>query len=586
MPLILGLNAYHADAAAALLCDGQVLAAVEEERLRRVKHWAGLPTRAAAACLAIAGAEARDLDAIAVNRRPGAALGAKTLFALRHPAALARAPDRLANRRAFAAAPVQIAADLGAGRVRGLAVGHHAAHLAYAAASAPWHDGAAVSVDGFGDFLSTLTARVREGEPVATGRVSFPHSLGVLYQAVTQHLGFPNVGDEYKAMGLAAHGRQNRVDALDRLIRLRRGGRFALNLRYFRHTRPGFAYRWHGGAPKVGALFGPQVEDLLGPARAPSDPIEPIHADLAASLQAVYERTLWHVLRHASARAHGAASLALAGGCAHNVVANARIPAETPFTRVHVPPAPGDAGGAVGAALVAHRRLTGRPARPVDAGAYLGPEIADADVAAALAARAGALRQAGCRVGWQPPDEMARAAAQAIAGGKLVGWVQGRMEWGPRALGARSLLADPRRADVRALLNDRIKQRETFRPFAAAVLDARLAEWFDTDRLDGAQDLRWMSMAVPVRPARRARVPAIVHADGSSRPQRVTAADAPRFHDLIVRFEALTGVPMLLNTSLNRQTPIVCTPGEALDLFLETGLHRLCVGGATVVRDG
>ena len=582
MVLILGLNAYHADASAALLADGQVVAAVEEERLTRIKHCAGLPVRAAVACLAIAGADARDLDAIAVNRRPGAALGAKARFTLTHPAALARIPDRLANRRAFAAAPEEIARELGLepASVRAIAVGHHAAHLASAAGTAPWDVGAAVSIDGFGDFLSTLIARQTDGGPVATGRVVFPHSLGVLYQAVTQHLGFPDIGDEYKVMGLAAHGRPVHTAAFAPLIRLRPAGRFALNLRYFRHTRAGFAYSWQDGAPHVGTLFRPQVAALLGAARAPDDPIDQSHADLACSLQAVYEGALWHVLRHAKRRAPGTRSLALAGGCAHNVVANAKIPAETPFTRVHVPPAPGDAGGAVGAALIAHRRLTGRAAARVRVGAYLGPDIADDDVRHVLDLRTAAVRAAGCRVDWLAPSEMAGAAARALADGELVGWVQGRMEWGPRALGARSLLADPRRADVRELLNARIKRREAFRPFAAAVLREAMADWFDTD-----QDLPWMSMAVPVRAARRAQVPAVVHADGTCRPQSVSAAQAPLFHDLIARFARLTGVPMLLNTSLNRQAPIVCTPAEAVDLFLETGLHRLCVGGAMVVRE-
>ena len=545
MPLILGLNAYHADAAAALICDGRLVAAVEEERLRRVKHWAGLPTRAAAACLALAGAEPRDLDAIAVNRRPGAALGAKALFALNHPEALARLPGRLANRRAFAAAPGEIAQRLGplAGRVRQVAVGHHMAHLASAAATAPWEDGAAVSIDGFGDFLSTQSARVRQGVPEATGRVAFPHSLGVLYQAVTQHLGFPAVGDEYKVMGLAAHGRATRVHDLERLVRARPGGRFALDLSYFRHTRPGFTYRWQDGAPAVGPLFAAKASALLGPARRPEDPVGAAHADLAASLQAIYERMLWHVLRHAARRADGARDLALAGGCAHNVVANAKIPAQTPFERVHVPPAPGDAGGAVGAALVAHRRLTGRSARVPEAGAYLGPPVTAAEIETALDARAGALRRAGCRVAWPGHPAIAQAAAQALADGELVGWVQGRMEWGPRALGARSLLADPRRSDVRALLNARIKRREDFRPFAASVLQERMADWFETGRGQGDLHLPWMTMAIPVRADRRARVPGVVHADGTSRPQSVAAGDAPIFHDLIRRFEALTGWP-------------------------------------------
>ncbi|MBK1699017.1 carbamoyltransferase family protein [Rhodovibrio salinarum] len=582
MPLILGLNAYHADASAALLQDGQLVAAVEDERLRRIKHWAGLPVQAAQACLASVGAEAGDLDAIAVNRRSGAEWLAKLLFLLAHPEALARLPGRRANRRAFANAPEEIAEGLGRApqSVRRIAVPHHEAHLASAYYSSPFEAAAVVSVDGFGDFLSTLTARGEGDALIPTGRVTFPHSLGVLYQAVTQHLGFGAFGDEYKVMGLAAYGRPTRMDAVAQLIRLRSGGRFALDLRYFRHTRPGFTYRWQGGAPKVGTLFAPRVTTLLGSPRGPDDAIDEAHADLAASLQVVYERTLWHVLRHAARTVEGVRDLALAGGCAHNVVANARISAYTRFQRVFVPPAPGDAGGAVGAALVAHRRLTGTAPRPVGHGAYLGPEVTDAQAAAALAAQAAALRAAGCRVTWPSADAMMEAVAQALADGELVGWAQGRMEWGPRALGSRSLLADPRRWDVRERLNQRIKRREAFRPFAAAVLRERMADWFEADL-----DLPWMSQAVPVRADRRALVPAIVHVDGTSRPQTVSASQTPQFHDLIRRFEERTGVPLLLNTSLNRQAPIVCTAGDALRLFLETGLHRLCLGGAMIVRE-
>jgi carbamoyltransferase len=582
MAVVLGLNAYHADASAAVLVDGRVVAAAEEERFRRQKHCAGFPAQAATWCLADAGATLADLDAVALNRRPSRALARKALFALTHPRAPGRYLDRLRNRRAFLDTFEAVQAlDPGTPMTaRRVFVEHHMAHVLSAWAGAPYDAGAAVSLDGFGDFASTAIARAR-GETVEIHRrVAFPHSLGVLYQAVTQHLGFCEPGDEYKVMGLAAHGRAARAPGVGGLVRPTARGGFALDLGYFRHHRADVGYRWQQGPPAMGRLLAARADDLLGPPRAPDAPVTQAHADLAAALQSTYERLLAHVLAAAAARA-AAPDLALAGGCALNAVANARIPESSPFRRVFVPPAAGDAGGAIGAGLAAHRELTGRlPRQRPDP--YLGPEIAEADAAAALAAAAP--WSAGCRVEPLAFDALVDLAARALDAGLVVGWARGRMELGARALGNRSILADPRRADVRELLNARIKRREAFRPFAPAVLRAHVGAWFEPDAGGTPPDVPWMTRVARVRADRRAAVPAAVHVDGTARLQTVAAADNPAFHALIARFHALTGVPLVLNTSFNVGAPIVRTAAEALDTFLATEMDLLCLGPYAVLR--
>jgi len=581
---VLGLNAWHGDAAACLLRDGALVAAAEEERFRRVKHWAGFPVHAIRYCLRAAGIGPGEVAHVAVNGDPRAHVLRKAAYALRRRPELALLRDRIRSARE----------RLGTGEALGEAfpgirfaatvhrVEHHHAHLASCFLPSPFERAVAVSVDGFGDFASAAWGPGRDGAVEPDARVYFPHSLGIYYQALTQYLGFPHYGDEYKLMGLAARGAPTKLAALREVVRARYdGGGFELSLEFFRHHRERIDYEWDAGAPVVGRLWSDALADLLGPPRAPADPIERRHEDLAASVQARYEEVLFGLLRALHAR-YRLPSLALAGGCALNSVANGRIAAATPFERVWVQPAAGDAGGALGAALEVWRRLGGgREFRMTHA--YWGPGHGAEAIEALLEEHAREVAGAGATVtrAASAPALVSRVA-DLLADGAVVGWFHGRMEWGPRALGNRSILCDPRRADAKALLNERIKRREPFRPFAPSVLREHVHEWFETDAVD--RDLPFMTSVLPVRAERRASIPAVVHVDGTGRPQTVTREANPLYHDLIRAFAERTGVPMLLNTSFNENEPIVCAPGEALDCFLRTRMDALALGPCVLER--
>ena len=579
---ILGLNAYHGDVSAVLLRDGDLVAAVEEERFRRIKHVAGFPHRAIAECLRIGGISARDVDLFAVSRDPRAHLWRKALFLVRHRPAHTVA-DRARNLSRVASLPRAIADSLGLDeadvRPRTRFIEHHPAHLASAAFVSPFEEAAVCAIDGFGDFVSTSWGRVAGGRLAVDRRVFFPHSLGLLYLAITQFLGFPKYGDEFKVMGLAPYGEPRVAGKLGELIALQDDGGFVLDLSYFRHWSDGVAMTWEDGEPTLGSVFTPKLEALLGPARRPDEPLDERHEAIAASLQAVFERAAVHVLRHVQAQTR-ATRLCFAGGCAMNSVANGKIREQTGFREVFIQPAAGDNGTALGAAFAAWHEQPSRPRAFVMEHAYWGPAFDQADVCAALDRERDAIASGRCaRRSWTDAAELDAWTAAQIAAGRVVGWFQGRMEWGARALGNRSILADPRRADMRDIINTRIKFRERFRPFAPSVLEEALDAYFV-----GAVPDPFMLQVYPVREEKRREVPAITHVDGSGRLQTVSQRSNPRYWRLIKAFEAATGVPMLLNTSFNENEPIVLSPAEALDCFLRTHMDVLVIGSHTLER--
>lgn len=580
--IVLGLNAYHGDAAACLLRDGVLVAAAEEERFRRIKHWAGFPTEAIRYCLRQGGVRLEDVASVAVNQDARAHLWRKLAFLATRRPDLSLVMDRIRNKRERVGIADTLARELGApfrGEVR--YVEHHHAHLASAYGVSPFEEAVAVSADGFGDFASAGWGVGRGGLVEVEDRIFFPHSLGIFYQALTQFLGFPNYGDEYKVMGLAPYGEPAYLPQMRRIVRLREAGAFELDLAFFRHATEKVDYEWDGGAPVVGTLYTQALADLLGPARAPADTLEQRHRDLARSVQAMYEEAFFHLLAHLHGR-YKLDALCLAGGCAMNSVANGKVYGHSPFRRLYVQPAAGDAGGAVGAALVAWQGLRkgGGPVRSPMTHAYYGPEFADEEIGRVLEARRAELQAQGCTVELvQGEAPRVDRTAKAIADGAVVGWFQGRMEWGPRALGNRSIVCDPRRADMKELLNAKIKRRESFRPFAPSILREAVKDWFETD-----DDVPFMMQVYPIREAQRARIPAVTHVDGSGRLQTVTRESNPLYHALIERFAALSGVPMVLNTSFNENEPVVCRPEEALDCFLRTKMDVLVMGGWFIAR--
>jgi carbamoyltransferase len=582
---VLGINAFHGDAAAVLIRDGVVVAAVEEERLNRVKHWAGFPARAIRAVLAEGGTDLAGVAHVAVSRDPRAHLLDKALFAFRRRPGLAAVKDRLQNLRHVADLPARLR-GLGAGGFAGTAhnVEHHRAHAASSFYCSPFEEAACLTVDGFGDFLSSMAAVGRGARLEVLDEVMFPHSLGILYTAVTQFLGFPGYGDEYKVMALASFGRPALLDTMRKIVRLTDDGGFETDVDFFRHASEGVTMSWEDGAPTLGPLFSQRFEEELGPPRAAGAALTERDHDLAASLQAVYEEALFHRLRWLRKKT-GSTSLCLAGGCALNSVANGKVEGETGFRDVFVQPAAGDAGTALGAAQYVWHQVLCRPRALVMDHAYWGPGFAEDRMLAALRERLPGFesgRVEGARVE-RVADEGAlyRDTAAALARGRIVGWYQGRSEWGPRALGNRSILADPRRADIKDVLNARIKRREPFRPFAPSVLEERAADWFEHPGRDP-----FMVKVRAVRPSMRDRIPAVVHVDGTARLQTVSREQNPRFWSLIRAFDEATGVPMLLNTSFNENEPIVNTPEEALECFLRTSMDRLVLGNFVVERTG
>jgi carbamoyltransferase len=580
MTAILGINAFHGDSAACLIRDGEIVAAAEEERFRRIKHWAGFPSEAIRYCLGEGGIGLAEIEHVAVNQDAKANLGKKLGYLLTRRPDLGLVLDRIRNKREREGIEAHLARAFPGAKFLGQvhAVEHHLAHLSSAFHASPFRDAVVVSVDGFGDFASAAWGVGRGTAIEVEERVYFPHSLGIFYQAVTQFLGFPNYGDEYKVMGLAPYGQPSFLDAMRRIVTPEEGGGFRLDLDCFRHHRENIEYEWDNGAPTVGPLFSPALADLLGPPRKSDAPLEQRHKDLARSLQAMYEEAFFHLL-HALHERHALDAVAIAGGCGNNSVANGKVTLMTPFHEVYVQAAAGDAGGALGAAWSVWHAQGGARCRPMTH-AYWGPRFDDGTIGALLATRGEEIAAARCAVERiDDESDLCGRTAAAIADGQVVGWFQGRMEWGPRALGNRSMLGDPRRADMKDILNVRIKRRESFRPFAPSILRESVPDWFGQDG-----EVPCMMQVYPIRTEKRALIPAVTHVDGSGRLQTVRRESNPLYYRLIEAFRDLTGVPMVLNTSFNENEPVVCKPEEALECFLRTRMDVLVVGSFVIRR--
>ncbi len=581
--LTLGLNAFHGDASACILKNGRLLAAVEEERFVRIKHWAGFPSRAIAWCLEAAGAGINDLDIVAVNSDPKARTGARIGYTLRHRPDASYVLERLRHRRRRHDIRGCFQAELQplSGTTRLHYVEHHRAHLASGFYCSPFADAALVSIDGFGDFCSAAWGVGTGTDIQIQNEVLFPHSLGIFYQAMTQFLGFTAYGDEYKVMGLAPYGKATHTREMAQLVETIDGGGFRLGLNYFRHHQQKISFLWQHGAPQFEALYSHCLEQLLGPARVPGTELTSRHKDLAHSVQQHYETVMFALLKQLH-RSCGLSDLALAGGCAMNSVANGKIYSTTGFKQVYVQPAAGDAGGALGAALCAELDLNGVLTREPMLHAAWGPEFDDACLQGLLDTHGPELRRQSVTLQHCDSDaELCENVASTLKAGNVTGWFQGRMEWGPRALGQRSILADPRRENMQEILNLKIKRRENFRPFAPSVLRESVNDWFETDA-----DVPFMMKVFRIRAARRAKIPAVTHVDGSGRLQTVTPQHNGRYYHLIKCFAEQTGVPMILNTSFNENEPIVCQPEEALACFLRTGMDCLVLNRFILKRQG
>ncbi|HEX3543378.1 MAG TPA: carbamoyltransferase [Candidatus Acidoferrum sp.] len=579
---ILGINAYHGNASAAIVCDGQLIAAVEEERFNRVKYAAGFPVQAIRFCLKEAGLTLADIDHVGIPRNPFARIFTKLIYSLRMPS-FARQRAKILT--TFAGIPEALSAAFDADpkklKAKFHRIEHHQAHLASSFFVSPFESAALLSADGLGDFASTMWGVAEGSRMNIHGSVAFPHSLGLFYSAVTQYLGFLKFGDEYKVMGLGAYGQPEHLEAFRGIVRFDENSAangFRLVLDYFTHHRTGPEMSWAEAdkTPTLGKLFSPEMSRHLGPVRGPAEPIEQRHRNLASSLQARLEEVYLGMLRKL-AKATGMKSVCLAGGVAFNCVANGKIFDSTGFEQIYVHPAAGDGGLSVGAAFYVWNQILGKPRSFVMNHAYWGPGYSRDHLRHAI--DSSVLASNGYSLAELPEPDLMRNTAQIIADGKILGWFQGRAEWGPRALGNRSIVADPRRPEMKEILNRRIKHREIFRPFAPSILAESTSDYFEK-----SHPSPFMTLAYSVRPAQRDKIPAPTHVDGTGRLQTVTREANPRYWQLIKAFENLTGVPVVLNTSFNDNEPIVCRPEEAIDCFLRTQMDALVLGDFLISR--
>jgi carbamoyltransferase len=447
---------------------------------------------------------------------------------------------------------------------------HHQTHVAAGFLISPFEESAVLSVDGMGDFTSTLTAYARDLGWQELDRVYFPHSIGFLYTAITMYLGFPYYGDEYKVMGLAPYGEPEFADFFRKLI-MPKGDTFALNLDYFTHHKKGIRMSWNDGAPIIETFSSQKLIDDLGPPRDPKSPMTSRHDNIAKSLQVVTEEIIMHLLTRLAAKTKSK-NICMTGGVAMNSVANGKITRETPFENVYIPAGAADNGTSFGAAFYVWNHVLRQPRSFVQDHAYWG--CASSDDEAECAAH-----EIGVPFEKMTNDQLVDTTTDLLISGHVVGWFQGAMEFGARALGNRTLLADPRRTDMRDIINLRIKFREKFRPFAPSILEEYVGDWFEIN-----EPTPYMEKVFPIRAEKHAIIPAVTHVDGSGRLQTVSKRTNPLYHQLISRFHEKTGVPIVLNTSLNENEPIVRTPSEAIKCFLRTDMDAIAIGSLLINR--
>ena len=450
-------------------------------------------------------------------------------------------------------------------------VEHHRSHLASAFFASSFHESAILSIDGFGDFSSTMLAIGKGNQIEVLDTVSYPHSLGLFYTTLTQFLGFPHYGDEYKVMGLAPYGVPKHAEKLRMLVKLKPNGLFELDLKYFNHPKNGVKMAWENGVPNIETLFTQNLEDLLGMPRRADENLTKYHKDIAASVQLVCEEVIFHILNFLHQQT-GLRNLCVAGGVAQNSVANGKLKLKTLFENVYIPPAGHDAGTAIGAALWVYNQIEQKPRTLPMLHGYFGSKFDNNYIEKLLTDR---------KIPYTRPSHEVfyEEIVGALTNEGVVGWFQGRAEFGPRALGHRSILADPRNTNAKDIINSKIKRRESFRPFAPSILSEFVKDYFEQD-----ESVPFMEKVLKIKRDKRNQIPAVTHMDGTGRLQSVHKETDERFYNLISSFYKFTGVPILLNTSFNENEPIVNTPEEALDCFLRTRMDMLVMEDIIITK--
>ena len=578
--IILGINAFHADSSACLIKNGVIVAAIEEERLTRVKHWAGFPELSIRACMKASGIRFSEIDKIALNRDKNVHKSEKILYAIKNRPKLNNVFNRLKSRKNISDIPLLISqrfdVELKLVKDKIIPVEHHLAHLYSTFLTSPYEESVVLSIDGFGDFLSTMWGHGINNKITIGDYVTFPHSLGLLYQSITQFLGFWNYGDEYKVMGMAAYGEPSFVNEIKKMVTCVDSGKFELSTKYFNHPDEGITMEFDGGYPLIGPVFSKKLEDLLGESRSKDTLIDQRHKDIAHSLQVVYEEVLFHILSYLNKEYPNETKLCLAGGCAQNSLANGKISSNSNFKDIWIQPAAGDSGGALGAALTVSNTHYNEK-RHIMTSASLGLSYENSEIENYL--KRVDLNE--FKVEYIENEiKLIDTIVEYLILGKVIGFFHGAFEWGPRALGNRSIIVDPRIKDMKGLLNNKIKKRESFRPFAPSILDDQVINWFEK-----SEEVPFMTHVFKIKKDKRKLVPAITHQDGTGRLQTVSKNFNKRYYSIIKLFFEKTKVPMILNTSFNENEPIVNTPKEALDCFLRTNMDAVFLENYIISRN-
>jgi len=580
--IILGINAFHPDSSACLVIEGKLKIAVEEERLNRIKHWSGLPLLSINECLKNENIELSDVDYVAINSNYLSNLFYKLKFILFNNPELENLLSKIKNKNNKRNILDLIAESIGQNfknNCKLLKINHHLSHLSSGYFDSTYDEAINVSVDAFGDFASFTWGKAKDGNINIDGQILFPNSLGVFYEAFTQYLGFRNYGDEYKIMGLSSYGKPTEVKKIENIISEKKEIDFNLNLKFFNHHRKNISYGWDNSKPIQKTLFSKEIIKLFGNSRMPNDPIEEKHQNIASSVQVVYENILFSLLEKIYKK-YNLPKLTLSGGCAQNSLANGKIIANTSFKNLFIPSNPGDAGGAVGAAYIAWNKINKKKPMP-NLTPYLGASYSNIQIKEAINSKQKLFSNKKFKIFYLEDEYLYQFISKAISEEKVVGWFQGGMEWGPRALGNRSILADPRNPKMQEMLNIKIKKRESFRPFAPSILIEEAEEWF----IDFVDEEPFMSRVLNFKSDKIEKVPAVAHIDGTGRIQTVNKNINPRFHKLIEQFKKITGIPILLNTSFNENEPIVNKPEEAINCFERTEMDILVLQNWLITRD-
>ena len=576
---ILGLNAFHGDCAACLFYNNKLIAAVEEERLIRIKHAAGFPTNSIKFCLEYADIKVKDIDYVAINRNPNLRVVNKFLYSIKNIFNSKNILNRISNFKKINTIESQFEKHFNQRlKNKPILVDHHLAHAASSTLMSRFKECNYVTLDGFGDFVSTSIGNFNNNKFNKLKEVQFPHSIGLFYSAITQFLGFDKYGDEYKVMGLSSYGSPSLKKKINEIIMYDKKNLFKLNLKFFKHHNDGIEMSWLEGEPIISQIFSNELINLLGNQRKIDEKITDFHINVSASAQYIFEDLSIQIINYLYTLSPSN-NLTLSGGCAMNSVMNGKILDNTKYKNVYINHSPGDSGGSIGAGMIAimknHKETVSISDDP-----YLGPDFSNDKIFKIIQNYHTEFKRKNIEIKkFVSKDDKFKDIAINLSRKDVIGLFQGRMEFGARALGNRSIISDPRNPNIKQLLNEKIKNREKFRPFAPSILEEQTKNWFNN-----SDSVPFMSKVYKIKNEKKKIVPGVVHIDETCRLQTVTKEYNYNFYRIIYEFFKITNVPIILNTSFNENEPIVCNPSEAIECFLRTKMDKLYIEDYLIFR--